>query len=105
VEIRARPDVNVEVAGQRLAHTGCERCGTPWSRAKFLVDGEPAEVVCVACFQLEDAASLLAWTCAEEKLADGIIFSLTVALNQSRSTPDDIVNGFLIHAPPGVTPS
>jgi hypothetical protein len=54
---------------------------------------------------LEDANYLLAWACDEPVLAERIVFSLTVALHHRRSTPDDVVNGFLIHAPPGVIPS
>lgn len=105
MDLRVRPDVDPEVAGRRLANCGCERCGSPWSRAKFLVDGEPTSVVCIACFQLDDANYLLAWACDEPVLAERVVFSLNVALHQRRSTPDDIVNGFLISTPPGVTPS
>jgi hypothetical protein len=105
VDLRVRPDVDVEVAGHRLHHSGCERCGTPSARAKFLVDAEPAQVVCVACFELQDADYLLAWLCAEPVLAERVMFSLTVALNHRRMPADDLVNGFLIRTPPGITPS
>jgi len=105
-DLRVRQDVDPEVARHRLQHTGCQRCGTPSSPAKFLLDVDygSAQVLCMHCFNTDEVNALLAWLCDEE-LTEGVEFGLNLARLNQHGIVVDALNGYRMSVPPGVTPS